>query len=77
MTDVCKLYIVGWTPQSGGLGNSTRAALAGIAAAFAAVSDRYARDYDAHLSKQGPVPFQIPGVSRTMPACPRYVCHSG
>ena len=47
--------------QVEGLASSTQAALSAIAAEIANASDRYARDYDAHLAPAGPVPFQIPG----------------
>ena len=77
MTFGVQALTCGLTPQIDDLGNSTEAALAGIAAAFAAVSDCYARDYDSHLTKQNPGPFQIPGESRPMPAHPRYLCHYG
>ena len=66
-----------WATQVSALGNSTEAALSAIAAAFVGASDRYARDYDANLTKRGPAPFQIPGVSGPMPARPRWMCHLG
>lgn len=54
--------------QADRLTNSTQAALEAIAAEFANVSDRYARDFDAHTALQGPTPFQIPGETNSWPA---------